>query len=86
MEWGLFCQNTIKLIKLVKSHSRYEINELSGVFNLVLVSGYTEMKHSQQCAATFKTWAHSLKTQVTISRILAGNVVNQDYLRGEGIQ
>ena len=62
------------------------MNELSGAFGLVLVSGYTEVKHSQQCAATFKTRVHSLKTQVTISHMLAGNVVNQDHLRGKGMQ
>lgn len=84
MEVGLFCQNKIKLVKLVKSHCRYKINELSGVFSLVL--GYAEMKHSQQCAATVKTWVHSLKTQVIISCVLAGNIVNQDHLGGKDMQ
>jgi len=69
-----------------KSHCRYKTNEFSGVFSLVLAADYTETKYSQQCAATFKTQVHSLKTQATISCMLAGNVINQDHLRGKGMQ
>lgn len=63
----------------------YKINELSSFQSRILASVCTRRKHSQQCAATFQTQAHSLKIQATTSRMLVGNVANQDHLGSKGM-